>query len=405
LSGPLGIRTAREQDLDRLIEIHSSAFPDPRGFEARGRLLRNNPLGSLDHLYVAERGGRVLAHAFLFALQGWFGGRRVNFGGIASVGVAPEARGEAVARALLDELHLRANERGDALTLLYPFRQGFYERSGYVAVSPTRLLTLHPRSIPESWANPSHAPGTLRAATGSDRAGIIAVYETVARKRTGWIVRPERLWESRLVDERRRWFVLDQGGRVAGYVCWTLRQQEPHAEIRLDVGDLVASDEGARRRLLALVGAQRDQVAEVTLEVGDDDPIDRALVDMDSARHGSERVEHAIGTIAGGPMVRLADDTRAIEARGYGSDGTLDLAVDGGLPKSLEIREGAAKIGPPRGGPVVHADRRALAAMLYGGLTASDAARLGWLTTDNSRTLRLADDLFAQPPFFALDMF
>jgi hypothetical protein len=80
LSGPLSIRTAREQDLDRLIEIHSSAFPDPRGFEARGRLFRGNDLGGLDHLYVAERGGSVLAHAFLFALQGWFGAKRVKFG-------------------------------------------------------------------------------------------------------------------------------------------------------------------------------------------------------------------------------------------------------------------------------------------------------------------------------------
>lgn len=388
-----------------MIEIHSNAFPDPRGFEARGRFLRSHDLGDLDHLYVAERGGLVLAHAFLFALQGWFGGRRVKFGGIASVGVAPEVRGEAVARTLLDELHRRANERGDALTLLYPFRQGFYERSGYVAVSPTRLLTLHPRAIPESWANPSRAPGILRAATGSDRSGIIAAYDSVAEKRTGWIVRPERLWESRLVDERRRWFVLDHEGRVAGYVCWTLKQDEPHAETRLDVGDLVASDEAARRRLLALVGAQRDQVAEVTLEVGDDDPIDRAFVDMDSARHGSERVEHALGTLVGGPMVRLTDDARALEARGYRSDGTIDLAVDGGPPRSIQIREGAARVGPARGGPILHADRRALAAILYGGLNASGAARLGWLGADAARTLRLADDLFAQPPFFALDLF
>jgi predicted acetyltransferase len=405
LSGPLSIRTAREQDLDRLIEIHSSAFPDPRGFEARGRLFRGNDLGDLDHLYVAERGGWVLAHAFLFALQGWFGAKPVKFGGIASVGVAPEARGEAVARTLLDDLHQRAHDRGDALTLLYPFRQGFYERSGYVAVSPTRLLTLHPRAIPESWANPSHAPGTLRAATGNDRAGIIAAYESVAQQRTGWVVRPERLWESRLVDERRRWFVLDQEGRVAGYVCWTLKQGEPHAETRLDVGDLVATDEAARRRLLALVGAQRDQVAEVTLEVGDDDPIDRALCDMDSVRYGNERAPHVIGTLVAGPMVRMADDARAVEARGYLSDGTLDLAVDGGPPKSVEIRDGSARIGPARGGPIVRADRRALAAVLYGGLTASGAARLGWLAADAPRTLRLADDLFGQPPFFSLDAF
>lgn len=405
MSAPLAIRTAREEDLDRLIEIHSSAFPDPRGFEERERALRSNSLGELDDLYVAERGGRVVAHAFLFPLQAWFGAKRVDFGAVASLGVAPEARGEAVARTLLDELHRKANERGNAFTLLYPFRQGFYARTGYVSASPTRLLTLDPRAIPRSWATSSQALGIVRAARGNDRAGIIAAYDAVARKRTGWIVRPDRLWERRLVDERRRWFVLDQDGSVAGYVCWTLKQHEPHAETRLEVGDLVAQDEAARRRLLALVGAQRHQVGQVTLEVGDDDPIDRALLDMDSATYGNERVEHAIGTVVSGPMVRIADVARAIEARGYYSEGFVDLAVDGGPPRGVEIRKGTATTGPARGGPLVRIEGRALAATLYGGLTASDAARLGWLSVDEPTTLRLADDLFAQPPFFALDAF
>lgn len=405
MSGPLTIRTARESDLDRLIEIHSSAFPDSRGFEARRRVFRSNSLGELDHLYVAERAGMVVAHAFLFGLQAWFGGRRVNFGAIASLGVAPEARGEAVGTALLDELHTKATARGDAITLLHPFRQGFYGRSGYVAVSPMRLLSFHPRAIPACWADPAHTPGVLRAAAGNDREGIISAYDEVARGQTGWIVRPERLWERRLVDERRRWFVLDQGGKVAGYVCWTLRQQEAHAETRLDVGDLVARDESARRRLLALVRAQQHQVAEVNLTVGDDDPIDRALVDMDAARQGTERIEHALGTLVGGPMVRLADIARAIEGRGYPLEGVIDLAIEGGPPRGVEFFEGAAKLGPARGGPILHANCKALPAMLYGGLSASNAARLGWLFADTPRTLRLADELFAQPPFFALDAF
>jgi predicted acetyltransferase len=405
LSGPLSIRTARRSDLDRLVEIHLSAFPDPRGVEARRRLLSSHDLGGLDCLFVAERGGRVLAHAFLFEIRVWFGGRRVNVGAIASVAVAPEARGEALARALLDELHQRAHARGDALTLLYPFRQGFYARHGYVAVSPTQLLLLHPRAIPESWGAPSDAPGTVRAAVAEDRPGIEAAYERSARGRTGWLDRPERLWERRLLDERTKWFVLERQGIIAGYVCWTARQLEAHAEARLEVSDLVADDEPARRRLLALIGAQRDQVTEVTLEVEAGDPIDRALVDADLARHGTERVEHALGMLVGGPMLRLLDVARAVEARGYRSNGALDVAVDGAPPQSVEIRDGQAKWGPSRGGPLLCVERSTLGAILYGGLPASRAARIGWLSADSPDTLRLADELFGHPPFFALDPF
>jgi predicted acetyltransferase len=401
----MAIRTATQSDLDRLIEIHLSAFPDPRGVEARRRLLSSNELGNIDRLLVLERGGVVLAHAFLFELKVFFGGTKVSAGAIASVGVAPEARGEALARALLDELHRLAHSRGDALTLLYPFRQGFYARHGYVAVSPTRLLMLHPRAIPEAWADPFSAPGTIRAASALDRAGILAAYERAALLRTGWLDRPERLWERRLLDERRRWFVLDRQGTVAGYVNWIAKQAEAHAQTRLEIGDLVADDEPARRRLLALIGAQRDQVAEVTLEVDADDPIDRALIDMDLVRHGTESVEHTLGTLVAGPMLRLLDIARAVEARGYPKDGAIDVAVDGAPPLRIEIHEGRAKIEGSRGGPLLRLDRPALGAVLYGGLPPSCAARIGWLAADAPSALHLADELFAHPPFFALDPF
>jgi predicted acetyltransferase len=359
----------------------------------------------MDCLLVAERGGLVLAHAFLFELGFWFGGRRVCVGAIASVGVAPEARGEALARALLDDFHHRAHARGNALTLLYPFRQGFYARHGYVAVSPTHLLLLHPRAVPGSWADPSGAPGTVRAAVAEDRAGIQAAYERSARGRTGWLERTDRLWERRLLDERRKWFVLDRHGTVAGYLSWAACQAEEHAETRLEISDLVADDEPARRRLLALIGAQRDQVTEVTLEVEAGDPIDRALIDVDLARHGTGRVEHALGTLVAGPMLRLVDVARAVEARGYPSDGALDVIVDGAPPQSIEIRDGTAKMGPPRAGPLLRVDRSGLGAVLYGGLSASRAARIGWVSADSPDTLRFADELFGHPPFFALDPF
>jgi predicted acetyltransferase len=199
--------------------------------------------------------------------------------------------------------------------------------------------------------------------------------------------------------------VLDRQGTVAGYVSWTLRQEEPHAETRLEVFDLVAEDEPARRRLLALIGAQRDQVSEVTVEVDADDPIDRALVDMDLARHGTERVEHALGMLVAGPMLRLLDVPSAILARGYPVDGAIEIALDGAPPQRLEIQGGEARLVPSRGGPLVRLDRSSLAAVLYGGLPALHAARIGWLTCDSPSTLHLAGDLFAHPPYFALDPF
>jgi len=111
-------RPAAPADVDRLVEIHFRAFPDPRPEEPRRRRFVANPLGSLADAWVAEDDGVVLGHAFAFSLGAWFGGRRVPVTGIASVGVAPEARGRGVATALLARVHEVARARGLTMTQL-----------------------------------------------------------------------------------------------------------------------------------------------------------------------------------------------------------------------------------------------------------------------------------------------
>jgi len=400
----LAFRTAREEDLDRLVEIHTSAYPDTRGPEARRRNFAHNPLGGLDRLWVAEREGALVGHAFLFALEAWFGGVLVPTAGIASVGVAPEARRRGVAHSLMAHLHACAQERGDALVLLHPFRQSFYAGLGYSPVTPSKRLAMSPKAVPAAWHGSVEAD-VLRPAAGDDRAAIERLYEEAGARRTGWLVRGPRAWERRLSDERRVWCVLERQGALAGYVVWTLVQDEVHAPTTLVVDELVAADDAAKRRLVGLLGAQRDQVAEIQLDVDASDPLDRALTDADGARWGTEKLEHCLGALVGGPMVRLVEPRRAIEARGYRAEGTLELRIDGAPPLSLDAREGRGRAVPPRGGPCVHASAPALGAVLYGGLAPSEAARLGWLQVDDEATLRRADELLAIPPFFSFDTF
>ena len=338
----LSFRGATDADLDRLLEIHVSAFPDPRRMEARRRNFSHNPLGSLADLVVAEREGAIVAHAFVFPLESWFGGVRVRLGGVASLGVAPESRGVGIGRALLSELEARALARGDAITLLYPFREGFYVRAGYASVASFRRFLVAPRAIPRSWGHGQGAAGRIRPASGDDREGLVRAYEQEALHRTGWIARPAALWEKILVNERRRWFVLEHHGRVDGYVAWTLEQDEPHAAVGLVVEELVGGDD-ARMRLLGLAAAQRDEVREIQLDLADDDPIQRAFVDVDRDRWGDARGAHALGTILAGPMVRILDVRSAIEARGYLEDGDLELVVDA---KPADPLRGSKRAGP-----------------------------------------------------------
>jgi predicted acetyltransferase len=192
------------------------------------------------------------------------------------------------------------------------------------------------------------------------------------------------MWDRVLLDERRRWFMAPGG---AGFLAFTVSQPEAHAATTLVVHDLVADDDGARRALLGLVGAQRDQVAEAILDLDARDPLDRALLDPDGARYGTADAEHVVGQVLAGPMVRVNDPARALEARGA----SLAVVVDG-------IRFG-------NGEPDLVMDRLALGAISFGALAPSDAARLGLLRARDAAALARADRAFFLPPYFAVDAF
>ena len=396
----LAFRPATPDDLDRLIEIHTVAFPDGRAAPERRRNFEANPLGPLGDLHVAVLGGTIVAHAFLFRFDAFFGGRRVPMGGIASVGVAPEARGRGVGSALLAHLHERADVRGDALTMLYAFRQGYYARIGYAPTTSRKRLVLDPRSIPREWHD-----ARVRRARGEDKEAIVRVHERAALATSGWLARSSGLWERRFLRERRQHLVLDgDGGELAGYVAFQVGQDEAHAETGLDVDEIVATSDEARRSLWGALGAMRDQVVAIAVEVDAADPIELALVDADGRRSGTEDVEHDLGTIVGGPMVRIEDVTRAIEARGYAADGSFDVVLDDEMALAVTVEDGRAVVSAARGGSAIRTSRRGLASLLYGGARLADAVRIGLASAD-PRVVARVDPVLALPPLLPLDPF
>jgi predicted acetyltransferase len=259
--------------------------------------------------------------------------------------------------------------------MLYAYRQGFYARHEYAAVRPHQRLVFSPESVPRSWTWPH-----VRAATAADAPAIEALWESAARRGVGALARPPSLWVRLHLDERRVTLMAERG-----YVAWELVQTEPHAETRMLVHELVAEDDATARALLGAIGAQAGQVREVEMDRPWDDPLALALTDADRTRNGTAYVEHALGTVVAGPMLRVIDVRRAIDAR----------AID--APLTIEV--GGARFDVRGGGPVLRTDRATLAQILFGGMRPSDARRLGRAEGD------APDAPFALPAFFNPDPF
>jgi predicted acetyltransferase len=395
---PLSIRGASEADLDRVVEIHGTCYPDGRTAAERRTNFLQNAFGSFEDLRVVERDGRIVGHGFGFSLATYFGGKSVPAVGIASLGVAPEARGAGVGRTMVAHLEREGRERGAVLAMLHPFRQGFYRALGYSDVTPMRRLTVDPRAIPRAWVDEARR-ADLRSATVDDTSRVVSLHTRAALRATGWNERPETRWK-RLLARERLYFVLLED---RGYVAFEVVQSEPHARTCVDVYDFVADGNAAQRTLWGFLGMQRDQAAEIQIEVAVDDPITFALDDADGGRFGDERVEHVLGCLVGGPMIRMLDVHAALSARGYASDGHLDVMLDG-ESFGLEVRDGQVTAGPTRGGGALRANERTLASVAFGGLGVAGAAALGLLDGDESTTA-LAAAMLCQPPFTTLDRF
>jgi predicted acetyltransferase len=299
----------------------------------------------------------------------------------------------------MKRLHAISDARGDAITMLYPFKQGFYASLGYASVTSRRRLAFDPRAVPEGWRKLAHWRSIGRA-KGDDRERIEALHAAAAARTNGWIARSSARWDALFARERRHHLVAE-----GGYVAFTIHQEHTYGEAVLVVDELVAIDDVARRTLYGALSAMRDQIHEIVIEVPHDDPIDHALVDMDRRRYGTDDVDHSLGEIVTGPMVRIEDVHRAIESRGYRpGSASFDVVVDDEIAMAVSIEDGRASVSGARGGAILHASRATLAAIFYGGLRATDAARLGLLDAD-ARLLERIDAIVTLPALAPIDGF
>ncbi len=415
----LTFRPAHPDEIDRLVEIHTLAFPDPRGHEERRRNFLAKPFGPFADLHVAilsESGhDELVGHAFGFRLTVFVGGAPVPVTGIATVGIAPEARGRGIAKALVEHVVSVGQEAGAVASFLYPFRQGFYARMGYVSAPHVLHVSIATEALSLLAKQEAGTSKSLRVrrTTGADRASLQELYASEVRRTTGLIARSERLWNVHFADERRAIFMGEREGRPSGYVSLLTHQHDAHGVTRTEVVDLVGETYADRRDLLGWIGVFRDQVSEVDVCFPSDDPLFCALVDLDidRKRFGSRKVEHPLGSLGAGPMLKLASARTALEARGYRHDGALDVTVRAsprhGSPEDrfgLEIKGGVATVVPAASGPRVAFAPEGLAAVTFGGMPLARCSRMGWVSGDED-ALFFASRLLEVPAWHTWDRF
>jgi predicted acetyltransferase len=355
----------------------TDAFPREKFLETEGP---EHFRVAIDRSFTRERG--VVGILSCQRAGQFFGGVSVPCGAVRCVGVAPEARGRGVLRALLGDTHVELREEGVPLAVLYASNPQVYRALGY-EYAGTKIS--REASTSDLAAVAGSGPRLRVEPLGPEREGLVRdLYARVAPAHDGWIDRrPWWWWRIRsrpapVVPPRTYGFF--RGDALEGYV---LLKPGNGAPGRLHVADLVVESGDALQSALAIVHSHRSVFATFDWLTGPADPIALHLP-VPAERAGPPPSPYALGPIEPW-MLRVLDPAAAIARRGYGAGLSvgvkirvadrdapgggrcLDVRVEGGRAAVREI--GAAEV-------TVHA--RGLAS-LYGhfyGVGALDVAGL-----------------------------
>lgn len=407
-------RLAEPKDLEPLARLWDVAFPGARTIADRIRQLETGvPYGGRDVTFVEEDAGRIVGAFRAYRMTEYLAGRPAPMLGLAGVAVAPSARRRGIGRRLGEAAIRVGRERGDAVSVLYPFRPSFYRALGWGTVGELRAFHFRPDALHDA-----DERSAVRAATDRELDALLACYDRVASRSHGPIRRDLESWRHRIVARSLRPFVYDDDG-VRGYLLAGFRPGESPENGRLEVPELVAEHDAAYRGLLGWIACQGDQWTSVLYHARPGERFEHRLADPRPPRYEPHRgLWYPTSTVLRGPMLRVLDVPAALRARaswGEPGEAALSLRLEVDDPQVPENRGPWILAVEPTGAEVRRAngvradvglttDVATFAQIYAGELTPSGAADLGLARVDGA-AVALDRAFQVTEPFRLLDEF
>jgi predicted acetyltransferase len=361
-------------------------------------------------LAVFDRGRTVATagwHALELTVPAGAGARYpvIKVPGVTAVGVHPTHRRQGLLNRMMTRQLDDLRQRGELLAILTASESVIYGRYGYglaqsyqeIAVASRRAVFLHPPA----------AGGGIRLADPDEAGKILPdLHDRARRLRPGEIGRLPQWWERELRDPERdrrggggSFYAVHESatGEPDGYTSYRYHQSWPDGlpSSRVEVRDVTALTPEVHAALWRFL-LELDLVGEITCGRC---PLDEALRWM-----LTDPRQLRTTSVADHVWARIIDVPGALAARGYGTEDTLVLDVQGSDPASagrFVLMTG------PAGGQCRKARRSDetevtlaladLGAVYLGGVNLSTLARAGRVTEQRPGALARADAAFAGP--------
>jgi predicted acetyltransferase len=190
--------------------------------------------------------GRLQAQYTILEFELFFGADKRSCGGIASVACEPSARGRGYAGALIDRSLEVMRERGQFLSILWPFDQRFYRRYGWEWTGHDRSYT-----VPLRLLEADQEADYIEPLFSEYFEALNPIYEAKCKDYHGALVRSQKRWEYLMKPHGKRHpaaYVYRRDGAAEGFAV--IRYDEKRDRARAN--EFVALTPRAYRALLAL---------------------------------------------------------------------------------------------------------------------------------------------------------
>lgn len=136
-----------EESINILYSLNNYAFrptPPLPDYDEFAEMIRGRK--GVDYYAVFED-GQPQAIAAAIALKQNIRGRKMPMGGVANVATHPAARRKGFVRALMHQVYKKFANEGMGVSCLYPFKEAFYQRLGYVTLPQPKTIRFDPKVL------------------------------------------------------------------------------------------------------------------------------------------------------------------------------------------------------------------------------------------------------------------
>jgi predicted acetyltransferase len=363
----MDFRIATADDFESVRRLWAYAFNGDEPFASWYFSCFYNP----DNALGCWRDGRLLAVLHMHPYQLYLRGRVVDVSYIVGVATDPAARRAGMTGPLLAEALAEMRRRDRPVSILMPFKAGFYYPYDWRLCHHQLKYSLQLEDL-RSVAKPA---GDFRPAGLADITALDAIYRNFVARWHGYVVRTTADWDHLLnehANDEGYTYLVEFDGKPMGYILYSLRNG------KISVREMAYSDSKTQEGLLDFLYNHRSHVQTVEWNA----PLDMADKVLFSLFEAKQDIR-----VFPFMTARLADVEQTLNQLVYpAGNWSVDLAVTDSLAPwnnrtiLLQVKNGQAQVAAtdaPAGAALAVG---ALTQLVFGRLTADELVRHGELS-------------------------